>query len=170
MKNLVLRVGGCAAVALLFVAAALGGGQSDKWHGDGPERGEPCADGIVSVERTEGCPVEVEILKTFCRPSTNTVWVQYALRNVGTQPVLAYEVWTSERYERFVSNNQGFGAEKLALEPGEQIERWASCGGKVSADVVDPGELTGIALYVTEVDLVDGTTWRPTAAVPGAPE
>ena len=166
MHILALRLGGIAIATFLFVAIALGGIQSEK----DPDPGKPCADGMVTVAREEGCPIEVEVLGAFCRPKTDVVWVHYAVRNVSTQPILAYEVWTSERYERYQSNTQGFGAKRLELPPDTQIERWAPCGGKVAADVADPGHLTSLVLYVTEVHFEDGTEWRPAAAVPGAPE
>lgn len=170
MHSIVLRLAGITATALLFVAVAFGAAQTEKGPTADPDPGTPCADGLVTVMREEGCPIEVEVLGAFCRPKTDTVWVHYAVRNTGTQTVRAYEVWTSERYERFESDTQGFGAKRLELAPGAQIERWAPCGGKVAADVADPGRLTSLVLYVTEVHFDDDTEWRHTVAVPGAPE
>lgn len=170
MPQFVLRIGGVAACALLFVAVAFGGMQSEKGSTADPDPGKPCVEGLVTVASEDGCPIEVELLGAFCRPATDTVWVNYAVRNVGTQAVRAYEVWTSERYERYQSDTQGFGAKRLELEPGAQIERWAPCGGKVASDVADPGHLTSLVLYVTEVHFEDGTEWRTSTAVPGAPE
>ena len=169
MQNLMLRTAGLAA-ALLFVAVASAHSQSPKWHGDGAEHCTPCADGVVSVARDADGPVEVEVLAAYCRPEKDTVWVHYAIRNVGETPIQAYEIETSERYERYRSESQGFGAEKLELAPGGQIERWAVCGGKVAADVSDPGRLTAVVLAVTKLRFTDETKWRPLVKPFGTPE
>ena len=170
MQSIALRVGGVAAVALLCGTAAVGGGQKQQWHGDGPEHGTPCADGLVSVELVQGCPLDIEVLEASCRPATNTIWVHYAIKNVGTKQVQSYSIRTSERYERFLNDNQGYGAERLEFIPGSQRDDWATCCDRLEVEIGDPGRFTQLVLIVTEVEFADGTVWRAPAKTLAAPK
>ena len=106
------------------------------------------------------CPLEVEVLEAFCRPEPNTVWAHYAVRNVGTKQIQGYQIRTSERYERYRSDSQGYGAERLEFAPGGQVDDWATCCGRVEGTGGDPGRFTALVLMVTEVQFADGTVWR----------
>lgn len=63
MQNIVLRIGGVAACALLFVAFAFAASQAERSDVKDIDPGTPCAEGLVTVEPVEDCPIELEVCR-----------------------------------------------------------------------------------------------------------
>jgi hypothetical protein len=115
--------------------------------------GPPCAQGLVSVEPQSQAPLRISILDTACRDSYSAS-VQFVLENMGSKPIIKYEIQGTLNYDGLVDEGIGVSTEwREAFQPLQKRT------GVIGGGVLKVGQLRGFKLAVRSVDFADGTKW-----------
>ena len=121
--------------------------------------GPPCAHGIVSVELQSQVPLRISISDTACQDS-DSANVQFAVENIGSKPIIKYEIRGIMSYDGLVDDGLG-----VSTGGFENFQPHQTQTGYIGGGVLKVGGLKGFKLTVWSVDFADGTKW--TRPLPG---
>ena len=156
MRRLAVRLAIATTTFLIGVAMASIGFHRDSIKSGRLLTGPPCTDGIVSVESQPQVPLRISISDTSCQTS-HSANVQFAVENIGSKPIMKYEIRGVMTYAGLVDD--GLGVTTAGVDNFQPRQRQI---GFIGGGVLNVGELKGFQLTVWSVVFDDGTRWtRP---------
>src|SRR5688500_12133459 len=76
--------------------------------------GQPCREGLLSVESRTGVPLRVTISDTACE-KPHSANAQFIVENLSTKPISKYEIRSVLTYEELI--DEGLGVSTETIEP-----------------------------------------------------
>lgn len=121
--------------------------------------GQPCRDGVVSVESRSDVPLRITISDTAC-DNPQSANVHFVVENVSTKPITRYEIRSLRAYDELTDEGSGVSTETIEPLQPRQTQIGFLGGGVVRGSCGKPvSELKSFQLVVWSIDFADGTTW-----------
>ena len=121
--------------------------------------GQPCRDGLVSVESWPDVPLRVTISDTACE-NPQSANAQFMVENLSTKPISKYEIRGVLTYDELIDEGLGVSTEKLEPLLPHQTQIGFLGGGVMKRSGGKPvSELRSFQLVVWSISFSDGTKW-----------
>lgn len=122
-------------------------------------QGQPCRDGLVSVESRPDLPLRVTISDTAC-DNPRSANARFIVENVSTKPISKYEIRSVQTYDELIDEGSGVSTEPIQPLLPHQTEIGFLGGGVMKRSCGKPvSELRSFQLVVWSISFSDGTTW-----------
>jgi len=121
-----------------------------------PWTGNPCREGLASVDNTPEQTLKITLLETSCE--NQTAAVHFNMTNVGATPIKYFKVRAIYTYDNYVDDGAEVGTGPFA--PGQSGDSYISMGPPRLAHDKPVGQLRGITLIPSLLEFEDGRKWR----------
>ena len=122
-------------------------------------QGQPCRDGLVSVESRPDVPLRVTISDTACQ-NPQSANVQFMVENLSTKPISQYEIRSVLTYDELIDEGMGVSTETIEPLLPHQTQIGFLGGGVMKRSGGKPvSELRSFQLVVWSISFSDGTNW-----------
>lgn len=161
IRRLALRLMTALLTFLIGVAAAAVWSSIHNQQVNSPRLllGQPCREGLVSVESRPDVPLRVTISDTACE-HPRSAKAHFIVENLSTKPISKYKIRAVLTYDELIDEGLGVSTETVEpLQPHQTQSGFLGGGVLTRAGGRPVSELRSFQLVVWSVTFSDGTTW-----------